>query len=129
MNYNNTKNAKYDNKHNATSMDIILENEKILNETEPWNKLDKLIKMQKLNTFAHVYGIKQGYDIEKLVFFFTDCLEKNKLKKKKDLIYDKDTFEIKSIPSLIFTNGIFTLADMDTKRKSTMKSLTPKRNG
>ena len=118
--------------HNALHIDSILENEKQKNKIDTWNKLDKTIKMEKLQIFADKYGKEHGYqlkDIKSLVVFFNDCLEKNKLQKKKDLVYDKDTYEITSIPSLYFNtiNHNFTLKNLDSKRVSTLKSLTPKR--
>jgi hypothetical protein len=47
----------------------------------------------------------------------------------KDVIYDKEKGVIQSIPGLFFntTNRAFTLKNMDAKRISTLKSLTPKR--
>ena len=61
--------------------------------------------------------------------FFKSCLDKNKLAKSKDVVYNKEEMKIISIPSLHFNqlNHNFTLKIMDTKRVSTLKSLTPKR--
>ncbi len=61
--------------------------------------------------------------------FFVDCLEKNKLKKTKDVVYNKEKGQITSIPALHFNSNShsFTLRIIDTKRVSTLKSLTPKR--
>lgn len=117
---------------NYTKIDQLLEKEKQHNKTESWNKLDKTIKIQKLHGFAEKYGREHALankDIKALKTFFKDCLEKNKLQKTKDVIYDKDHHEIQSIPSLFFhpINRNFTLKIMDPKRVSTLKSLTPKR--
>jgi hypothetical protein len=51
------------------------------------------------------------------------------LQKTKDVVYDKESGEINSIPALFFnsTNHTFTLKIIDSKRVSTLKSLTPKR--
>jgi hypothetical protein len=113
-------------------IDQLLEKEKQHNKTESWNKLDKTIKMQKLHGFAEKYGRENtlaNKDIKSLKMFFSDCLEKNKLQKSKDVIYNKDSNEIQSIPSLFFhpVNRNFTLKIIDPKRVSTLKSLTPKR--
>ena len=118
--------------HNALHIDSILENEKEKNKTDAWNKLDKTIKIEKLQIFANKHSKEQGYDVEitqALILFFSDCLDKNKLLKKKDLIYDKDTYEIISIPSLFFNsiNQNFILKNIDSKRVSILQSLTPKR--
>jgi len=117
---------------NLSTLDILLEKEKQHNKTEPWNKLDKTVKIQKLHGFAERYGREQGLpvkEIKGLKTFFVECLDKAKLQKTKDVIYDKDSREITSIPALHFNveKHHFTLRIMDSKRVSTLKSLTPKR--
>ena len=117
---------------NLSALEDLLETEKQNNKLEAWNKLDKTSRVQKLHAFAEKYGKEHGYpskDIKGLKLFFNGCLEKSKLQKTKDVVYDKDSGEISSIPSLFF-NSIsrsFTLKIMDAKRVSTLKSLTPKR--
>ena len=113
------------------NIDMILEKEKQTNKNDSWNKLDKTDKMQKLHFFAEKYGNANhlsSQDLLQLKSFFNDCLDKSKLNKTKDVIYDKETKEIVSIPALHFNtiNRNYTLR-MDTKRVSTLKSLTPKR--
>ena len=117
---------------NYNIIDSLLEKEKLHNKSETWNKLDKTIKIQKLHIFAEKYGKENNLpvkDIKSLKAFFIDCLEKNKLQKTKDVIYDKEKREIISIPALFFnvSNRNFTLKILDAKRVSTLKSLTPKR--
>jgi hypothetical protein len=117
---------------NYNAIDKLLENEKQKNKNEAWNKLDKTIKIQKLHAFAEKYGKENALpvkDIKLLKTFFIDCLEKNKLQKTKEVIYDKEKREIISVPALFFntTNHNFTLKSTDAKRVSTLKSLTPKR--
>ena len=114
------------------AIDEILENEKIKNKSDPWNKLDKTVKIQKLHAFAEKYGKDNGLpvkEIKSLKQFFIGCLEKQKLQKTKDVVYDKDKKELVSIPALHFNaeSHNFTLKNMDAKRVSTLKSLTPKR--
>ena len=116
----------------SQNIDSILEKEKQSNKVDNWNKLDKTAKIQKLHAFAERYGKENGYpvkDIKSLKLFFVDCLEKGKLQKTKDLVYDKDSGIISAIPSLHFNTDShnFTLKITDTKRVSTLKSLTPKR--
>ena len=117
---------------NYSKIDQLLEKEKQHNKTESWNKLDKTVKIQKLHAFSEKYGRENAMankDIKLLKTFFKECLEKNKLQKTKDVTYDKETYEIIAIPSLVFNRGAknFTLKNMDPKRISTLKSLTPKR--
>jgi hypothetical protein len=61
--------------------------------------------------------------------FFIACLDNTQLQKAKDVIYDKNTKEITSIPALHFNkiSRNYTLKITDSKRVSTLKSLTPKR--
>jgi len=113
-------------------VDHILEKETQQNKIESWNKLNKTIKIQKLNIFAEKYGNEQKYiqkEINQLKQFFLDALERGKLQKTKEVIYDKNTQTINDIPGLYFhpTNHNFTLRIMDAKRISTLKSLAPKR--
>jgi hypothetical protein len=120
------------NEMNYNTIDALLEKEKQNNKNETWSKLDKTIKTQKLHGFAEKYGRDNSMpvkDIKLLKQFFSDCLEKNKLQKTKDVVYDKETKEIGSIPALHFnvTSRNFTLKIIDAKRVSTLKSLTPKR--
>jgi hypothetical protein len=102
------------------------------NMPETWNKLDKTVKIQKLHAFAEKYGKEHGLpvkEIKNLKMFFVECLEKMKLQKTKDVVYNKDSHEITSIPALHFNSEKknFTLRILDAKRVSTLKSLTPKR--
>jgi hypothetical protein len=117
---------------NMNAIDKLLENEKQKNKCDTWNKLDKTVKTQKLHAFAEKYGKDHNYsakDVKMLKTFFTSCLEQSKLQKTKDVVYDKDSGEIISIPALFFNSvsHSFTLKIIDTKRVSTLKSLTPKR--
>lgn len=115
---------------NYNTLDNLLEKEKQSNKVDAWNKLNKTIKIQKLHQFAETYGSANQLplrEIKSLKLFFNDSLDKNKLQKTKDIVYDKEKGTITSIPGLFFnaTNHSFTLKNMDSKRVSTIKSLTP----
>ena len=117
---------------NTDDLDTLLETEKQYNKTEPWNKLDKTVKIQKLHCYAEKYGKDNGLpvkEIKNLKHFFVNCLEKGKLLKTKDVTYNKEDRELIAIPALHFNTDKhhFTLRILDTKRISTLKSLTPKR--
>ena len=76
-----------------TDLDQLLEQEKQHNKSDSWNKLDKTVKIQKLHIFAEKYGKENTLpvkDVKALKHFFTDSLEKNKLQKTKDVVYDKE---------------------------------------
>jgi hypothetical protein len=113
------------------NLDKFLENEKMINSNEPWSKLDKTAKIKKLTLFAENYMISNNLNInefEQLIKFFRDCLDKKKLQRIKDVNYNKETGEIKDIPSLYYNKPTnhFTLKNID-KRVSTLKGLAPKK--
>ena len=115
--------------NDLSNLDTFLDNEKTNNKNEQWCKLDKTVKTQKLLAFANTYKKEKQLDEEEtelLIQFFKECLDKKKLGRVKDVIYDKITGEINEIPALLHTKKHFTLKHLD-KHISTMKSLTPKK--
>lgn len=113
---------------NLADLDKFLENEKITNSGEPWSKLDKTAKIRKLTTFADKYREEnelQEDEYKLMIAFFKDCLDKKKLYRVKDVVYDKEIGEIVEIPALFFNKPAnhFTLKNID-KRVSTAKGLT-----
>jgi len=125
-------NMVYPEESSFSTIDTLLENEKIQNKKDAWNKIDKTVKIQKLHDFAERYGKEHSLpvkDIKGLKMFFNESLNNSKLQKTKDIVYDKEKGIITGIPSLFFnnTNRSFTLKNIDSKRVSTIKSLTPKR--
>lgn len=124
--------TSYDGESDYAAIEEMLEKEKQKNTTEAWNKLDKTQKIQKLHAFAERYGKEHSLPVKEtknLKAFFVDSLDKGKLQKTKDVNYNKESREIVGIPALHFNSDIkaFTLRNLDTKRVSTLKSLTPKR--
>lgn len=111
------------------NIDDILENEKNANKSDPWNKLDKSAKFGKMKEFAARHGKKENYtdqEITSLYQFLISAIDQKKLMRAKDVIYDKTTGTITSIPCLIYHPGFkkFTLKRCE-KRQSTLKSLAP----
>ena len=122
----------YTSEDDSNAIDQMLEMEKQHNKNEQWNKLDKTVKIQKLHHYAEKYGKENSLpikDVKSLKSFFISSLDSNKLQKTKDVIYDKVSREITAIPALHFNqiSRSYTLKVMDSKRVSTLKSLTPKR--
>ena len=112
-------------------IDDILENEKNNNKAEVWNKLDKTVKIQKLHVFAEKYGKDNNIpvkDIRNLKLYFNECLNKNKIQKTKDVVYDREKGVISSIHGLLFNtqNRNFTIRNTDSKQVSNVK-ITAKR--
>ena len=113
----------------SQTIEEFLDNEKNTNRKDSWNKLDRTTKLQKLHHFAENYGKDQSLsskDIKSLKQFFKVSLDKQKLQKTKEVIYDKNNGLIKSVPGLMFNNisNQYTLRNLDRK-VSTLKSLTP----
>jgi len=114
-----------------SNLDKFLENEKQNNSSDPWCKMSKADKIRKLNDYAELYKSKFNLDEEEyelLIHFLKDSIDRKKLHRVKDILYDKNTGIIKDIPGLSFTkaNKHFTLKNVD-KRVSTLKSLPVKR--
>jgi hypothetical protein len=110
------------------NLDKFLENEKNSSENEPWCKLNKTIKIKKINEFVtNVYKNNNNLDeseCEHLICFLRDCLDRKKLQRIKDVLYDKENGTIKEIPALSYIRATkhFTLKNIE-KRISTLKSL------
>jgi len=115
------------------NLEDFLENNKSNGSNDSWSKLNKTVKINKLITFANeVYKIKKNMsdeEVQILIQYFKDCLDRKKLQRVKDVDYDKISGEIKDIPALSYNKATkhFTLKNID-KRISTLKSLPPKKN-
>lgn len=117
--------------NDLSNLDKFLETEKNNNSNEPWCKLNKTIKTKKLIDFVEIYSKEKNFTADEskaLLAFLKDCLDKKKLARVKDVVYDKDTGTVKEIPALTYvkTTKHFTLKNID-KRLSTLKSLAPKK--
>ena len=108
-------------------VDILLEKERKLNNKEPWSKLDKTIKIKKLDDYVTRITDEHSLtplEAQSLKKYLAVSLDRKKLQRVKDVLYDKILGSIKSIPSLHFntTTRKFTLKRSE-KRVSTLKSL------
>ena len=112
-------------------IDSFLEKERIQNKEDQWTKLDKSMKNSKLIAFVDNYASENNLNDDDKSFlqtFLFACLEQKKLIKTKDVVYDKVTGMILSIPCLLYTPTLtkkFTLKRCE-KRPSTLSSLAPK---
>ena len=117
--------------NDVNNINDFLEKEKQTHTNELWSKLDKTIKMQKIRAFIEDYSTINNLTAKEskfLLSFLTTGLEQKRLSKAKDVIYDRESGVIKSIPCLLFNqvNRKFTLKRCE-KRQSTLKCLPPKR--
>ena len=112
-------------------IDSFLEKERTQNKEDQWTKLDKSMKNSKIVAFIDNYASENNLndkDKSFLQVFLFYCLEQKKLTKTKDVVYDKVTGTITSIPCLLYTPTLtkkFTLKRCE-KRPSTLSSLAPK---
>ena len=118
--------------NSTEKIDELLEKEKQHMNSEPWNKLDKRLKIQKLHAYAEKYGRENSLplkEIKALKTFFSECLTKDKLAKVKDVDYDREAGAITNITTLCLNVGTrtFTLRNLE-KKVSTLKMLTPKKS-
>jgi hypothetical protein len=118
--------------NDISNLDKFLEDEKNNNVNEPWCKLNKTIKMKKLQEYVETYKKDNNLsddESELLVVFLKDCIDRKKLQRVKDVVYNKENGKIKEIPALYYmkSNKHFTLKNID-KRVSTLKSLAPKKS-
>lgn len=112
-------------KNSLSMIDNFLESEKATNNTEQWCKLNKSVRLEKLIQFANEYSTKNNFSEEEetsLIQFFRDCLDKKKLGKVKDVVYNKVTGNITDVPLLVFnkTTKAFTLKKV-VKNSTTLK--------
>ena len=97
---------------------------------KPWNKLEKMIKIEKLNDYVDVltkeHKIPQDINVN-MKKYLRQQLERKKLQRIKDVTYDYTEGKIIKVPgfSLNKTTFKYTLRRID-KKSSVSKSLAPK---
>jgi hypothetical protein len=120
------KTKEYSSKKSVQSLDSMM----IQNEDQhliPWNKLDKSIKINKLNAFADEYKIQHNLNDDQVVqlkLLLKDKINHKHLQKTKDVVYDIETGIVKSIPCLSYNAPLFVFKSCE--RASPLNSLTPK---
>ena len=122
----------YEAKPNIDNIEAFLEKEKEANKTKPWSKLSKASKLKKISEYVVEYSKQKNLtkkQTDELQGYLTQCLNRKKLQRQKDVTYDISTNKIKSINGLHFNKNTnkFTLRIKD-KKTSTLKSLPPKKN-
>ena len=127
-----TLSVKDKNNNNIENLDKFLSDENDINKKDQWCKLNKTTKTQKLIEFVEKYKKEQNLTDEEeklMITFFKTSLDKKRLHRVKDVVYDKVTGIIKDIPGLTFdkTNKHFTLKNLEKHHDNTLKSLTPKK--
>ncbi len=115
------------NVHNMLDNEIIQTNK----EKQPWSKLNKLCKINKLMEYCDKCKIKHGLneeDTNELKEYLKKLLDRKKLIRVRDVTYDKETGEIININELHIekkdNKHRFTLKQND-KKKSSLSNLSP----
>lgn len=115
--------------NDVSNMDLLLDNECNENKKEGWNKLDKSIKMLKIQKYIEDLSIKYKLSkAEKLSLkeYLSNNIDKKFLCKNKDVVYMKELGVLENIPNLYFNNSTrkFSLKKTTT-HVSTSKALGP----
>lgn len=113
----------------SDKIEQFLSKEKEINKSKSWSKLGKANKLKKLMNYATMYSKKNSLkeeDQKKLKKFLMEALDRRKLQKIKDVLYDITDGEIKNIPNLIFLKERKKFTIKRDKKISTLKCLAPK---
>jgi len=111
-------------------LDTFLEVNKLNNQYDNWNKIDNSSKLKKLLDYTEIYVEHNNLSLsesELLKIFFRDCISNKHLLRVKDVVYDKQTKEVKDIPPLLYDKPTqtFSLKNIDKIRVHTLKNLPP----
>ena len=114
-----------------SNANLLLDNECNNNKKETWNKLDKSIKMDKINEY--ILSLTSKYKLNKLEIknlreYLSSNLDKKNLYKNKEVTYIKESGKLENIHNLHFNNSTrkFTLRK-NVQHVSTAKALGPTR--
>ena len=113
------------------NIEEFLEKEKNLESKLPWNKLNKMKKYEKICIYINKFS--EDKDIsdrnkKELLSEIKTALNKKKLQRVKDVVYNKETGIIKNIPCIEYNSKENKLTlNLNEKKQSTLKSLAPKK--
>jgi hypothetical protein len=126
----NTALVDYKIKQTLTNLDEFIKQDKLHVETLPWSKLNKTMKLGKLDEFVENYSKTNNITCNEkteLIHLLQDSLNRKLLQKAKDINYDKNNGVIKNIPNLIFNNSSRKYVIKNNEKKtSALKYLAPK---
>lgn len=123
---------------NVDSFQDFIDNQQEADIYKPWSKLEKMVKMNRLESYVDGLNDKLSPMVEgdialkeerkqELKQYLKTALDRKKLQRIKDVVYDKEHGCIKDIPGLTFNKKRnFTLKER--KGESSLKSLAPKKN-
>ena len=116
---------------NLESVDELIKKNTSKSPVKSWSKIDKSTKLKLLVDYATAYKEEKSLSDVKynsLVAFFKDCMDKKKLYRVKDVVYDAGENIIKDIPHLMFNThaNTYTLRNSE-KYISATKNLGPRK--
>ena len=104
----NSNIAPGSNRVDLSNVEYILDQERDRTQNEPWNRLDKNIKVQKLLGYADTVAVRQGLsksDKANLRSQLIGYLDKKLLQRNKDVTYDREQGIVSDVPSLEYSTG------------------------
>ena len=114
-------------------LDSFLNNDIELNKKETWNRLNKTIKLRKINSFSET--LKNEYDLNEeeannVTRYLHNLLDRKMLIKNNEVVYDKEEGVIEKIPNLKFNNRTrkFVLKKGDKSKSVLSKTIHDLRN-
>jgi hypothetical protein len=110
-----------------TTIDDIMKMDDHNIQNLPWNKLDRYLKLTKMNEYIDEYKITHNLSDEstlQLRELLKEKINKKLLHKSKDVVYNTELNKIISIPSLTIQNGKYKINCAEAV--SPLHSLTPK---
>lgn len=128
---NKTENKNKEQVGTIQNIEDFLEKEKQLESMLPWGKLNKNKKYQKISEYIEIFSKTNNISDKnktELLATVKIALNRKKLQRVKDVVYNKETGIIKNISALEYDkeNNIVTLKTTERKQ-STLKSLAPKK--
>ena len=113
------------------NMEDFLEKEKMYESKLPWGKLNKTKRYEKISEYIETFSLKNSISKQnksELLALVKIALQRKKLQRIKDVVYNKETGVIKNIPAFDYDKetGILSLKNTE-KKQSTLKSLAPKK--
>ena len=113
-----------------SNLDILLDEENAQSKKESWNKLDKSIKINKINNYINKLSNEYKLSNEEgknLLDYLSNSLDKKNLQRNKDVQYIKETGTLESIPNLHFNNTTRKFTLRKNTASNVSKSLGPTR--
>jgi len=112
----------------AQQVDInqVLSQEMTASKGLPWSRLPKIERVQKLNDFCLRHAETEGLSEEVssiLSKYLRTALDQRRIHRAKDVVYDKDSGEITSIPGLKYhaKTGRYTLKREEPEKRTQRK--------